>query len=448
MSQTAPLRDLLLGAPDVGLRMRLANALGMLGIASLALGFALATGPVNAGLGLMLLALMLQWPEAWARLKREPFFWATLLLVTYLFSLAAWAATQYPSGDINLQKGLQQLIGISGLLAILVAWSLQGDGRRIALALLLAGLSLLIAIAEHSSLEQILAYLDGQRATYGLANNGPGLYMSAGLLALGTLGVVAVDQLRRDRPALRAAGWLLLLVVAFVFAIAVVFNQSRSSWLAAALVLPPGLALAAYLHRRRGRLRFGLRLGLALAVLIGAGAYLGTDVIQERLGHERKTIEAIKEGDLANVPASSIGSRVHMWRGALEYIQERPVFGWGPGTSRMLIRQLPGIKPLPHFHNLYLNLLVEVGVMGLALFALTFGVLARDVLKAYRQRFMSAELTLFVTSVAAMFLLASMAQIRHDDAHGMSFLALLTGLAYTRWLWRVRVPLDEGVAAR
>ena len=103
---------------------------------------------------------------------------------------------------------------------------------------------------------------------------------------------------------------------------------------------------------------------------------------------------------------------------------------------RLLIRQVPDVEPLPHFHNLYLNLLVETGVVGFALFASMFGLLARAVWRALRQGMMSAELALFVGSVGALYLLASFAQIRHDDSHGMAFLALLSGLAYTRWLWR------------
>jgi putative inorganic carbon (HCO3(-)) transporter len=64
----------------------------------------------------------------------------------------------------------------------------------------------------------------------------------------------------------------------------------------------------------------------------------------------------------------SVGSRLDWWSGALRLIGERPLLGIGPRNVMLVDHRAYGFSPSSHVHNQYLNLAVEQGVVGLALF--------------------------------------------------------------------------------
>lgn len=65
---------------------------------------------------------------------------------------------------------------------------------------------------------------------------------------------------------------------------------------------------------------------------------------------------------------SSVGGRIEMYRMAIEAIRERPWFGWGAGLRPASVPQFATDpeNPLPYrnFHNLFLQSVVETGVIG------------------------------------------------------------------------------------
>jgi O-antigen ligase len=428
------------GPRNAGLGQRAAQVVGLLGVIVLCGGFALGTGLVNTGLGLLLVALLMRLPELWPTLRREPFFWLVAVLIAYLALESLWLSRSYGSAAVDAGRGFTHLLAISGLTTLAVAAGLAGDFRRVALALLLTVASLLVAIALHTGPGDLRSYLAGARATFGLSNNGPGVYMSVAVIGLVCLGPYAVARLPRQLHLVRWGAWGLLIAVTAVLLIAVVLNQSRSSWLAAVIVLPIVLLLLVrrWLRALTPRLR---RRILGTAVIVGLPmlafvGYLGADIVQQRLADERDTIATITRLELDQLKPTSIGTRVYLWRAASEFAAQRPLLGWGPGTARMLIEQIPQIHSYPHFHNLYLQLLVETGVAGLALVAAVIVALVQAARRSRQADLLPWEMGLFLAGSGAFFLIASLAQIRHDDSHGMAFIAIVTGLAYTRWLHR------------
>lgn len=55
--------------------------------------------------------------------------------------------------------------------------------------------------------------------------------------------------------------------------------------------------------------------------------------------------------------------RVAFWQIGLDYLRQRPLFGFGPGTWWEMSPELNGIK-LTHLHNEWLEFLVEYGIAG------------------------------------------------------------------------------------
>jgi len=69
----------------------------------------------------------------------------------------------------------------------------------------------------------------------------------------------------------------------------------------------------------------------------------------------------------ANV-VTSVGARLEMYRMAIAAISEKPLLGWGAGTKPSYVSQFAtdpkNPPPYSVFHNQYLQILVEVGVIG------------------------------------------------------------------------------------
>jgi hypothetical protein len=68
-------------------------------------------------------------------------------------------------------------------------------------------------------------------------------------------------------------------------------------------------------------------------------------------------------------------TRRKLWPMAWQEIKERPIFGHGPRLSLLTAgaRAAPGLRSIPHPHNLYLHILYTVGIVGLAAYLIFFG---------------------------------------------------------------------------
>ncbi len=78
---------------------------------------------------------------------------------------------------------------------------------------------------------------------------------------------------------------------------------------------------------------------------------------------------------IGNMTDSSTSYRVYIWEASANMIKDYLVSGIGIGTDAFQTvyseYALAGIETAPHSHNLYLQLLIELGVFGFAVFAFT-----------------------------------------------------------------------------
>lgn len=84
--------------------------------------------------------------------------------------------------------------------------------------------------------------------------------------------------------------------------------------------------------------------------------------------------------------------RMYIWRGTLRMIGAKPITGWGPGNFpfiypyyrvREYFLQTTATPVTIHAHNEYLQLLAEIGIVGLLLFLGLIGIIIYKVLKKY-----------------------------------------------------------------
>jgi len=121
-------------------------------------------------------------------------------------------------------------------------------------------------------------------------------------------------------------------------------------------------------------------IALLLIVLIFTAAYNVSEKFQIRVHAAQNDIERISKGDMD----SSWGYRVAMYYVAADIVRENPLLGVGVGDYKNASREAlaindhgfsPAFKeflPENHFHNQYLNVLVQGGMIGLFLMLAIF----------------------------------------------------------------------------
>lgn len=182
--------------------------------------------------------------------------------------------------------------------------------------------------------------------------------------------VLAVGMPGYSRTRKATAGVLL-----FVISVGLIFSYTRAAWLS--LVGAIGVYLVM-------KLRVPVW-ALAVVLVAGGGVYL-VNKDQITIALERNRDES--SDDLAK-HVSSMGNissdasnleRINRWNSALRMFEERPVFGWGPGTymfqyapfqaaeDRTIISTNFGLNG--NAHSEYLGPLAEQGVLGMTLMIL------------------------------------------------------------------------------
>lgn len=184
-------------------------------------------------------------------------------------------------------------------------------------------------------------------------------------------------------------------VVSFWLFLGAVASVSRTVWIAFAVGL-----LALFFAERKGRLLLILLLSLCLVLLF---FYLPNPVTQRIL----------------QLSDSSTMKRAHYLESGWRAWLANPIFGWGWGRAYWYVRGVGLIHShsFPWYHNDYLNLAVQTGVIGLGLYL------------AFWQRVLSAASDWLVQHKTAI----TVGYVRGSVA---ALAGLLTAAAFEHVLWR------------
>lgn len=175
---------------------------------------------------------------------------------------------------------------------------------------------------------------------------GPFLQAVANGLALNMLGLVALDSFRRRR--LRG-----VLAVFFLAALplAILATRTRAVWLSFALSI-----LALPLFSRNRRLRRG-------CLVIGVASALGLLAVAVIADGHRSLSDRLVE-------RSQVDFRVTVYQAGWEMFLQKPLTGWGArGMQAELSSRITEFhQDEYYFHNTYLEIVVQYGLIGLALY--------------------------------------------------------------------------------
>jgi exopolysaccharide production protein ExoQ len=180
----------------------------------------------------------------------------------------------------------------------------------------------------------------------------------------------------------------LMYAIAFFY---IVVSQSTTVLALTVVIIPLGILI-----RRAARADPASRSTLLATTLAGGAAVTLAAVVTA------ESVLASRGKDL------TFTSRTEIWDGVVRAIEERPITGWGVGgvwvnlgaePARSILRPLG--FPVFHSHNGYLEIALQLGVVGLLLVLLLMGlVLAAGLRELARDVDMGTFMVLFVALVA------------------------------------------------
>lgn len=294
-------------------------------------------------------------------LRRHPLSLAVLAFIGLHLLAVLWSSR--PGDALDYASKFRYL-----LLVPVIATSLRGRFRNLALPALAAGTALAVLL-ETVVFSGLLRF----RAAYS-GNPSPTMSHLDFSIVLAVVALVALTHaLVVARTPRQRTSWIALFVLTTA---GLLMNIGRSGQLAfaGALVLLVPLSV----RRRSPRV---VAAALAAVVLGLTFTYLALPGLRERISRgatdlRRSVVEHHYQGNL--------GKRVAGMIVAVEVVREHPLLGAGPGDNMTRFRALldtryPDLKTavywFPHLHNQYLQTASEVGLIGLGVLLAMFACL-------------------------------------------------------------------------
>lgn len=327
----------------------------------------LATASLTGSFVSVLVVSALVWPFLWfgrySEFQKVPKEAKLVALAFALFFLVEAIGCIAFGGDQALNEAVENLpfLGI-----VPMWWVIQAHPRQM--------LTTVIKVAVIVSLlSAALALM--QLFAFGL----PRVELSAGnpnVLAIvaAVLYLILAIGIAEDIP---VWPWQWLAAGLFGAIILILLTGSRAMW-PAIIVVP----LLVFLTMRPKSLRLHPRIvaiGLAMAALIALVLY---KPVTARIHYSQTELTAILDGDLT----TSVGARIQLWKIGLQVFQAHPWFGVGSGNYQTVMNETleaeTGTKiGFSHAHNMFINVLVRDGILGLValmgMFVVPFAVAVR-----------------------------------------------------------------------
>lgn len=294
--------------------------------------------------------------------------WLVLPLAAFIaIGVASWLWTYQLSASI-----IESLKWLSILLVALFTYAHVGNGRW----RLFAAAVVIAAVAN--ALVGIYIFFGGSGAdhlaiagrffrafgTFGQPNPFGGFMGLALPLSL-MLALNFFQHWTKHRAAVYALATIVSAIAVLLISAAIVMSWSRGAWLASAA----SIVVMLLLWPRTGWLRVGLLIALPVGGITLWTADLLPPAITERI--TSAATEYFAFDDVRGVDITSenyaVVERLAHWQAALNMAQAHP-FGVGLGAFNAAYeehRLLNWQQALGHAHNYYLNVLAEVGIIGL-----------------------------------------------------------------------------------
>lgn len=125
----------------------------------------------------------------------------------------------------------------------------------------------------------------------------------------------------------------------------------------------------------------------------------------------------------------STGNRMKIWEACGQIFNQKPIFGHGAGNQNVmnLMKSEFGLNH-PHAHNLYLELMCEIGIVGIMLFLAAIFISAKSLWEIYKTGGKWRNLSVALASSAVGFLVMSFTEYTLQSPRELMLFMMFFGL--------------------
>ena len=276
-------------------------------------------------------------------------------------------------------RSLNDLLKLFMFLAL--AWWMGGSWKGARRMMIIAFLGLLTAILLDPNLTQSLnRLLAGGRVDFNIHNAQHGAFLF-GLVIIYSLCSLSLKS--DETHSLRTN--IVLFLACLIGVMGVLGTQTRATFIGlfacGFIGILQWVRQSVFSRGRTSPVKIFFFLFFFAVLVVGTG----TEIKDGRFASAKSQIQTLLEGSLEKLPVSGgVGIRVHSWAESLKWIAKRPIIGWGRGARSDVIKHAEHfpdeIKRLfGHLHNGYLELLLGLGVIGLAFLGIFWAVLLKKI---------------------------------------------------------------------
>lgn len=182
--------------------------------------------------------------------------------------------------------------------------------------------------------------------------------------------------------------WVIMVVM--ILAVGTVLSLSRAAWISIAAAL--AVLIAVLLHIK---FRWILAAFITILVVFFSFQHQIIDMLEKnKQDSSNNLVEHVRSISNISSDASNL-ERINRWQAAIRLFNERPFFGWGPGTYQFVYAPFQRSKEKTiistnagdggNAHSEYIGPLSEMGVIGMLLVFLLVGVMVFRGLKTYKK---------------------------------------------------------------
>jgi len=410
-------------------RYQWSDALGLLGLFLFSFGVFYRTLLVNEGLLLMGLAFALRIKALEKGVMRDPLLILSTAFLLFLLIRTYFAAVEFKEYQSLVLEGMLKLFLFGFLVVFLVAFWMnryQNRWNQLVIALFAGHIVRVIRKFDWATFyNQFDLIWNGViRIGWGSTVNRFGLWSAVIFFGCVILYRHIWGPRKQDNKIIYWLRVMLWMLAATLSGAGLVYSQSRSAWLAAVLVIPVILFYQFYQMKK-----LQIKPVVFIGVLLVAISFMTNlpDVVEKRLFLSDDIIhnENIK---------LSINARLLLYKLSWEKWQERPWFGYGPGTSKVIINQaedeFPEIGIWDHFHNFALDIMFQLGIVGMLFYSTSFYLIIQQIFSAQKHGRIDRHYFLFALVGLILMVITGLSGQPFADYKGLFLFGFLGGICY------------------
>ena len=410
-------------------RYQWSDALGLLGLFLFSFGVFYRTLLVHEGLLLMGLAFALRIKTLEKGVMRDPLLILSTAFLLFLLIRTYFAATEFKEYQSLVLEGMLKSFLFGFFVVFVVGFWMnryQGRWNELMIALFAGHVAKVIRSLDWDTFYTgfDLIWNGAERLRLGSTVNRFGLWSDVILFGCLILYRHIWGTRTHNNKFIywsRVVFWMLVTTLAGA---GLVFSQSRSAWMAAVLILP-FIFFSLFYQTKKFQLKPVVLIGVLL-VIVALMTNLPA-VVKKRL--------LLSDNPFYNESIKiAIDSRLLLNRLAWEKWKERPLVGYGPGTSEVIIKQAEGeyaiVSNHDHFHNVAFNIMVHLGIVGMLFYGSAFYLIIRQLFRAKKLGRIESHYFLFILVGLALMMICGLSGEPFGDYKGVFLFGFLGGICY------------------